>query len=63
MFCIKLAIIFGKKKIIFGQKKIQIFKENSYKNVSFILLLCYTLKEKLHGNALSKNIFPTRNFG
>ena len=35
-------------------KKIQIFKKNSQKNLFFILLLYYTLTEKLHGNALSK---------
>ena len=35
-------------------KKIQVFKRNSYKNLFFILLLYYTLTEKLHGNALSK---------
>ena len=44
IFCIKLTIY----------KKIQIFKKNSYKNLFFILLLYYTLTEKLHGNSLSK---------
>ena len=44
MLCIKLTIY----------KKIRIFKKNSYKNIFFILLLYYTLTEKLHRNALSK---------
>ena len=35
-------------------KKIQIFKKNSHKNLFFILLLYYTLTEKLHGNAAIK---------
>ena len=35
-------------------KKIQIFKKNSQKNLFFILLLYYTLAEKLHGNAAIK---------
>ena len=34
--------------------KNQIFKKNSYRNIFFILLLYYTLTEKLHENALSK---------
>ena len=35
-------------------KKIQIFKKNIYKDLFFILLLYYTLTEKLHGDALSE---------
>ena len=35
-------------------KKVPIFKKNSYKYLFFILLLYYTLTEKLRGNALSK---------
>ena len=44
IFCIKFRIY----------KKIQIFKKNSYKSFFFILLLYYTLTDKLHRNALSK---------
>ena len=51
-------------KIHYIYKKNKSFKKNSFKNLFFILLLYYTLTEKLHGNAKKKscNIFPTRNF-
>ena len=44
IFCIKFNIY----------KKNQIFKKNSYTNLFFILLLYYTLTEKLYENGLSK---------
>ena len=44
IFCIKLIIY----------KKIQIFKKSSYNDIFFIVLLSYTLTEKLHGDALSE---------
>ena len=44
IFCIKLTIY----------KKIQIFKKNSYNYLFFIVLLCYNLTEKVHGEALSE---------
>ena len=44
IFCIKFTIY----------KKNQIFKKNTYPNLFFILLLYYTLTEKLYENGLSK---------